>query len=33
LAFNTAKNIAVIVLSNAVESTDELGTGILKSIQ
>jgi CubicO group peptidase (beta-lactamase class C family) len=32
LAFNSAKNIAVIVLSNAVESTDELGTGILKKL-
>lgn len=32
MAFNTTKNIAVIVLSNAVESTDELGTGILKKL-
>src|ERR1700733_15113838 len=33
LAFNAAKNIAVIVLSNASESTDAVGTGILKKIQ
>jgi CubicO group peptidase (beta-lactamase class C family) len=33
LAFNTEKNIAVVVLSNAVESTDKLGTGILKKLQ
>jgi CubicO group peptidase (beta-lactamase class C family) len=33
LAFNPEKNIAVIVLSNAAESTDALGTGILKKIQ
>jgi CubicO group peptidase (beta-lactamase class C family) len=33
LAFNPDKNIAVVVLSNAVESTDELGTGILKKLQ
>ena len=32
LAFNTAKNIAIVVLSNAVESTDELGAGILKKL-
>ncbi|HEY5325631.1 MAG TPA: serine hydrolase domain-containing protein [Mucilaginibacter sp.] len=32
LAFNTEKNIAVVVLSNAVESTDTLGTGILKAL-
>jgi CubicO group peptidase (beta-lactamase class C family) len=33
LAFNPEKNIAVIVLSNAAESTDAVGTGILKKIQ
>ena len=33
LAFNAEKNIAVVVLSNAVESTDAVGTGILKKIQ
>jgi CubicO group peptidase (beta-lactamase class C family) len=33
LAFNTEKNIAVVVLSNAVESTDALGTGILRKLQ
>jgi len=33
LAFNADKNIAVIVLSNAAESTDAVGTGILKKIQ
>ena len=33
LAFNTEKNIAVVVLSNAAESTDAVGTGILKKIQ
>ncbi|HAL83429.1 MAG TPA: hypothetical protein DCO83_15310 [Mucilaginibacter sp.] len=33
LAFNSDKNIAVVVLSNAAESTDELGTGILKKLQ
>ncbi|HWZ04486.1 MAG TPA: serine hydrolase [Mucilaginibacter sp.] len=32
LAFNAAKNIAVVVLSNAVESTDDLGSGILKKL-
>jgi len=32
LAFNATKNVAVIVLSNAVESTDALGPGILKKI-
>jgi len=32
LAFNREKNIAVVVLSNAVESTDDLGTGILKKL-
>src|SRR6202007_472305 len=30
LAFNTEKNIAVVILSNAQESTDELGSAILK---
>jgi CubicO group peptidase (beta-lactamase class C family) len=33
LAFNADKNIAVVVLSNAVESTDAVGTGILTAIQ
>lgn len=33
LAFNTEKNIAIVVLSNAGVSTDELGTNILKKIQ
>jgi len=33
LAFNADKNLAVIVLSNAAESTDPVGTGILKKIQ
>ncbi|HEY2581917.1 MAG TPA: serine hydrolase domain-containing protein [Mucilaginibacter sp.] len=33
LAFNSKKNIAVVVLSNAVESTDAVGTGILRKIQ
>jgi CubicO group peptidase (beta-lactamase class C family) len=33
MAFNPEKNIAVVVLSNAVESTDELGTGILRRLQ
>ena len=33
MAFNPEKNIAVVVLSNAVESTDELGTGILRGLQ
>jgi CubicO group peptidase (beta-lactamase class C family) len=32
LAFNPEKNIAIVVLSNAVESTDELGTGILRKL-
>jgi CubicO group peptidase (beta-lactamase class C family) len=32
LAFNAEKNIAVVVLSNAVESTDALGTGILRKL-
>jgi CubicO group peptidase (beta-lactamase class C family) len=33
LAFNPEKNTAIVVLSNAVESTDELGTGILRKLQ
>ncbi len=33
IAFNPEKNIAVVVLSNAVESTDIIGTDILKKIQ
>jgi CubicO group peptidase (beta-lactamase class C family) len=33
LAFNTEKNIAVVILSNAAESTDTLGTDILKKLQ
>lgn len=33
LAFNPDKSIAIVVLSNAVESTDELGTGILRKLQ
>ena len=33
MAFNPEKNIAVVVLSNAVESTDEVGTGVLKGLQ
>lgn len=33
LAFNADKNLAVVVLSNAAESTDPVGTGILKKIQ
>jgi CubicO group peptidase (beta-lactamase class C family) len=33
LAFNPKTNIAVVVLSNAAESTDAVGTGILKKIQ
>jgi CubicO group peptidase (beta-lactamase class C family) len=33
LAFNTEKNIAVVVLSNAQESTDELGSAILRKLQ
>ncbi|HEY4327946.1 MAG TPA: serine hydrolase domain-containing protein [Mucilaginibacter sp.] len=32
LAFNSEKNIAVVVLSNAVENTDAVGTGILKEL-
>jgi CubicO group peptidase (beta-lactamase class C family) len=33
LAFNTEKNIAVIILSNARESTDKIGIDILKKLQ
>lgn len=33
LAFNTQKNLAVVVLSNAAESTDAIGTDILKKLQ
>jgi CubicO group peptidase (beta-lactamase class C family) len=33
VAFNADKNIAVVILSNAAESTDALGTGILRKIQ
>jgi CubicO group peptidase (beta-lactamase class C family) len=33
LAFNAEKNLAVVVLSNAAESTDSVGTGILKKLQ
>jgi CubicO group peptidase (beta-lactamase class C family) len=33
IAFNLQKNIAVVVLSNAAESTDAVGTDILKRIQ
>jgi CubicO group peptidase (beta-lactamase class C family) len=33
LAFNTDKHLAVIVLANAAESTDPVGTGILKKLQ
>ncbi|MDB5144126.1 MAG: beta-lactamase family protein, partial [Mucilaginibacter sp.] len=33
LAFNAEKNIAVVVLSNAQESTDELGSAVLKKLQ
>jgi CubicO group peptidase (beta-lactamase class C family) len=33
LAYNTKKNITVIILSNAVASTDELGVNILKKLQ
>ena len=33
LAFNADKNIAIVILSNAAESTDALGAGILKKIQ
>ena len=33
LAFNPEKNLAVVVLSNAAESTDAVGVGILKKLQ
>jgi len=33
LAFNTEKNTGIVILSNAAESTDALGSGILKEIQ
>ena len=33
LAFNTEKNLAIVILSNANESTDALGAGILKKIE
>ena len=33
LAFNTEKNIAIVVLSNCGESTDNVGVGILKKLQ
>ncbi len=33
IAFNPEKNIAVVVLSNSAESTDVVGTDILKKIQ
>jgi CubicO group peptidase (beta-lactamase class C family) len=33
LAFNTQKNLAVVVLSNAAENTDAIGTDILKKLQ
>ncbi|MGY3213342.1 serine hydrolase domain-containing protein [Mucilaginibacter sp. HD30] len=33
LAFNTEKKLAVIVLSNASESTDALGTDLIKKLQ
>jgi len=33
LAFNPQKNLAVIILSNAAESTDPVGVGILKKLQ
>jgi len=32
LAFNPEKNIAVVILSNCAESTDELGRGILEKL-
>jgi CubicO group peptidase (beta-lactamase class C family) len=32
LAFNADKKVAVVVLSNAAESTDALGTGILQEL-
>ncbi|MDB5149932.1 MAG: class beta-lactamase-related serine hydrolase [Mucilaginibacter sp.] len=33
LAFNADKKLAVVVLSNAAESTDAVGTGIIKKLQ
>jgi CubicO group peptidase (beta-lactamase class C family) len=33
LAFDADKNLAIVILSNAAESTDALGTGILKKLQ
>jgi CubicO group peptidase (beta-lactamase class C family) len=33
LAFNPEKQLAVVILSNSAESTDAVGTGILKTIQ
>ena len=33
LAFNTQKNLAVVILSNSAESTDAIGTDILKRLQ
>lgn len=33
LAFNTEKNTGIVILSNAAESTDAIGAGILKEIQ
>jgi CubicO group peptidase (beta-lactamase class C family) len=33
LAFNSDKKLAVVVLSNAAESTDAVGTGIIKKLQ
>jgi len=33
LAFNMDKNIAVVVLSNSAESTDPVGTGLIKLLQ
>ena len=33
LAFNAEKNIAIVVLSNCGESTDNIGVGILKKLQ
>jgi CubicO group peptidase (beta-lactamase class C family) len=33
LAFNTEKNISIVVLSNCGESTDNVGVGILKKLQ
>lgn len=33
MAFNAEKNLGVVVLSNAAESTDPVGTGILRKLQ